>query len=414
MNEEPRVLLVGYNGANNAGAEARVVAAINDVRAVLGPRAVITVPTINVANTSRYIEGAENVRLEPIPVMYFMAMRRLVREHDLILLVEGSVYMDTWSPLLLWYFLWPTRLAHAHGKPCLAYAVDVGEASPTNQEHIRREASKTDLIVTRTHSAAETLRRWGVSAPIQVTADLAVNFPVDPSDAGLLTREWPEAKHGVVGISMVDFYRFPVVIQPWGSPQDRYSWPVYFAHTPQRRLESERLAAGYAAMVDSLVQEHGKHVALMCMEELDEAIAHRVRSLVRHREQTRIFTAREHNASQMTSLVRGLDVLITARYHGSVLALGGLNPQIAFGHDLRLKTLYEELGLYPDYFVDAHEPQRFESLNDKVKEVLADPESELMILRRGYQDQLERSGLNRELLSRFVSEHGWRALRWAA
>lgn len=411
---QARVLLVGYNGANNTGAEARVVAAINDVRAVMGPEAVITVPTLNVENTRRYVQAAPNVRLVEIPAMYFLAMRKLVRENDLVMLVEGSVYMDTWSSLFLWYFLWPTRLAHAYGKPCLAYAVDVGSASAANQRRIRREANKTDLIITRTHAAADTLRRWGVTAPIEVTADTAVNFQVDPADAGLLAREWPDAGRGVVGISMVDFYRFPVVIRPWGPRADLYSWPVYFTHSSERRRESAQLTSACLALTDRLIEEHGRHVAFVCMEELDEAIARRVRASVRHPRRTMIFSAREHNASQMSSLVRDLDLFITARYHGSVLALPGLRPQVALGHDLRLKSLYDELGLYPDYFVDAHQAERFELLMEKVDRLLDRPDLQFETLRRGFQDQVTRARRNRDLLARFVAGYGWRTLPWAA
>ena len=414
MERRARVLLVGYNGANNAGAEARVVAAIDDLRAVLGPAALITVPTLNVENTRHYVRGDANVKLVHVPAMYFLAMRRLVREHDLIVIAEGSVYMDTWSSLFLWYFLWPTRLAHAYGKPCLAYAVDVGSASVANQRHIRREASKTDLIITRTRSAAETLRRWGVTAPVEITADLAVDFPLDPAGASLLGREWPDAGRGVVGLAMVDFPRFPVVLRPWGAGADRYSWPVYFAHSPERRRESAALADGYVALADRLVERHGRHVALVCMEELDEAIARRVQASVRHPELTRIVSARDHDASQMASLLRGLDLLVTARYHGSVLALGGLRPQIAFGHDLRLKSLYQELGLFEEYFVDAHDPRRFELLEERVERLLAAPQAQLETLRRGYRDQLARARLNRRLLAQFVADHGWRVSAWAA
>jgi hypothetical protein len=40
----PSALLVGYNGANNTGAEALLQADIADLRAVLGPDARLTVP----------------------------------------------------------------------------------------------------------------------------------------------------------------------------------------------------------------------------------------------------------------------------------------------------------------------------------------------------------------------------------
>jgi hypothetical protein len=48
-----RVLLVGYNGANNTGAEALLLADLEDVRTALGPQAVITIPSINPSNLRR-------------------------------------------------------------------------------------------------------------------------------------------------------------------------------------------------------------------------------------------------------------------------------------------------------------------------------------------------------------------------
>ncbi|HEX8919724.1 MAG TPA: polysaccharide pyruvyl transferase family protein, partial [Chloroflexota bacterium] len=158
-----KALLVGYNGANNTGAEALLLADIEDIRAVLGPDAVITVPTLNEANLRRYVAEGPTLRIAPIPTVYFLALRRLVRDSDLLVLVEGSTYMDTWGHALLWAFLWATRCAHAMGKSCLAYAVDAGRLSALDRYLVRREASKTDLIVTRSRAAAGRLRSWGVT-----------------------------------------------------------------------------------------------------------------------------------------------------------------------------------------------------------------------------------------------------------
>ena len=76
-------------------------------------------------------------------------------EHDLVLLVEGSTYMDTWGSPLLWAFLWTTWCAHSLGKPCLAYAVDAGNLSAFNRRLVRLVASKTDLIVAQEPAAAD-------------------------------------------------------------------------------------------------------------------------------------------------------------------------------------------------------------------------------------------------------------------
>ena len=143
------VLFSGYNGATNTGSEARLFAIIDDVKAVFGEDVYITVPTLNEQNLRRYLPEGDHLRIEPVHSLFFNDVRKLVQEHDLVLLVEGSCYMDTWTSALLWLFLWTTRCAHRYAKPIVAYAVDAGELSAFNRFLTRREASKTDLIITR-------------------------------------------------------------------------------------------------------------------------------------------------------------------------------------------------------------------------------------------------------------------------
>ena len=107
----PKVLLVGYSGANNTGAEALLLADIEDMRAVFGPKVRITIPTINPANLRRYVKEGPDLRIAPMPTVFFASLRRFVKENDLIFLVEGSTYMDTWTSAILWAYLWTTHWA---------------------------------------------------------------------------------------------------------------------------------------------------------------------------------------------------------------------------------------------------------------------------------------------------------------
>ena len=72
-------------------------------------------------------KGRAHLTIAPVPTLFFGGLRRLVRENDLVVIVEGSTYMDTWGSALLWAFLWASRCAAKRGRPCLAYAVDAGE-----------------------------------------------------------------------------------------------------------------------------------------------------------------------------------------------------------------------------------------------------------------------------------------------
>jgi len=412
----PRVLMLGYNGANNTGAEALLQSDIDDVRAVLGPDARITVPTLNEANLRRYLKESPTLAIAIMPTLFFGAIRRMVKDSDLVLLVEGSTYMDTWGSPLLWAFLWATTCAADMGIPCLAYAVDAGTLSPANRRRVRGIASRTGLIVTRNRAAAERLRGMGVTAPMACTADNAFTFQPRDVDDGWLLRCWPEARStGTVGLAMVDFTLFPAVIRPWGPRERCYKWPYYLSNSPEREHTREMLARGYAALADHVGERTGKAVALICMEQLDEALAGQVRRRMRHPESARIFSARQHDASQMTCLLRGLDLLVTSRFHASVLSLAAGVPQVAVGHDTRLATLYRDLGLKERWFLDpcaggslactVPALKLFAGLRERVDLLLANPCLQKDCLRRGHDEHLARARQNRRLLADFIARN---------
>jgi polysaccharide pyruvyl transferase WcaK-like protein len=411
-----RVLMVGYNGANNTGAEALLASDIEDVRAVLGPQAHITVPSLNPANLRRYLAEGPTLRIVPMPTLFFTTIRRLVQESDLVLLVEGSTYMDSWGSPLLWAFLWASHCAAKSGKPCMAYAVDAGTLKPVNARLVRRVASRTNLIVTRNRAAAGRLRAVGVTAPILSTADNAFTFQPREVDRGWVAREWPRAASGVAGLAMVDFSLFPAVMRPWGPRELCYKWPYYFSSSPERTRSSEMLARGYASLADHVVESTGKAVALISMEQLDEALAERVLRRMRHPESARVFSARLYDASQMTCLLRGLDLLVTSRYHAAVLSLAAGVPQVAVHHDTRLATIYQDIGLKEKWFLDPKAVgslactfpalKLFKGLRERVDLLLSNPGLQKESLSRGYAEHMALARQNRKVLGEFVVGRG--------
>ena len=410
----PRILVVGYAGANNTGAEALLHADIEDLRAVTGGDLRLTVPALDPGNLRRYLREGPDLEIVPVPMIFARAIAHLVHAADVVVLVEGSAYMDTWTSALLWYFLWATHRAHVEGKPCLAYAVDAGGVSRINRELVRRVASSTDLIVTRSAAAAGRLRDWGVTAPLVSTADNALRFVPREEDEGWVQRAWPDAREAPVGLAPVDFFRFPVVIRPWGRREDRYRWPYSFSSSPGRQRAGAVLAEGYARLADRIVEGHGHPVAFIAMEELDEPICRAILDRMHRGDRARIFSAREHDASRITWLLRGLRLLVTSRYHAAILSLSARVPQIAVGHDLRLSSLYEELGLADGSFLRPTSPAVFTALEAGVDRLLADPTAQRLALATGYRDHLARAERNPLLLRSFLSDHGWERRRWAA
>ncbi len=395
-----KILLVGYNGANNTGAEAKLLVIIDEVRSVL-PDACITVPSLNEANLRRYLQEGPNLKIKPVrPSTFPIDIHRLVKQNDLIMLAEGSTYMDTWGSALLWYYLLATRYAHSMKKPCIAYSVDAGTASRFNRWLIRREASKTNLILSRTKEAAERLHKLGVKAPIEVTADNAFAFRPKSQDHDILKHVWPEASH-VVGIAAEDIYIWPVQIRPWGRKKYCYRWPYYYQHSKTCCQKSELLVDVMAVQADEIVEKYDKDIALLSMEGLDTAFTTKIQQHMKHADRTKVFSSTQYNASQMTGVLRSLDLLITSRYHAGVLSLPHQVPQTALGHDLRIKDLYTDLEV-PELFVDHEDPDRYKLLSENV-EKLFDQYAEIKAkLRKGYLRYESQEKRNPQLLKSFL------------
>ncbi|MEN6554208.1 MAG: polysaccharide pyruvyl transferase family protein [Methanobacterium sp.] len=407
MKKNIKVLLLGYNGANNTGSEARLLAIIEDIRAILGNEALITIPTLNKENLERYLKEDKFLKVAPISSIFFFDIRKLVKEHDVLLLVEGSCYMDTWTSALLWAFLWATKCAKDFKKPSIAYAVDVGHLSSFNRWLVKREASKTDLILTRTESAAQELQKIGVKAPIWTTADCAFTFKTEKDDDEILKEIWPESDSGVVGLAPIDFYLWPVVMRPWGKKENLYKWPYYYSRSKSRVDGSERLALKWAEEADRIIEKYGKRVALICMEELDEPLAVCIKNKMKKPEMVKIFSSRKYNASTMTSILRSLELLVTSRYHAGVLSLEAQVPKIAIGHDTRLRGFYKELEL-ENYLLDYMSSEIWYKLEEKVNELLENPEAQQKLLKDGFIQHIDRARKNPEILKGFLQERGWK------
>jgi polysaccharide pyruvyl transferase WcaK-like protein len=400
------VLLVGYNGANNTGAEARLIAVIEDVRAVLGPEAVITIPALNVKNLKRYVQETPATRIVHLPTIFWPTLWRLARRSDLVMLVEGSTYIDSYSSGLLKAYLWATRCAKNAHRKCVAYAVDAGVMSRQNRFEAVKEANRTDLIITRTQGAADLLRKIGVKAPIRVTADTALSFRPEAGAYDPSKDAWWATPNGVVGLAMVDFHRLPVVVKLWGPSRDCYKWPFYYTTSKGRAAASERLADGFVEQVDRLAGRDGCGVALICMDQMDEDLAYKVLGRARHPENVRVFSSRDYNASGMTAVLRSLRLLVTSRYHAAVLAMEAGTPTIAVGHDARLRELFNDMGLREELFLEHDREDLFIQLETKVERLLASPERVRRAVLDCHTTYMERVKLNRMLLRDFVDGRG--------
>lgn len=87
-----KLLLVGYNGARNTGADARVVALVGQLMDELGEDNIeITVMTLDPQNIQGYFPAS--VRLYPFPTFFCWSLLRAASSHHVAILCEGSTHL---------------------------------------------------------------------------------------------------------------------------------------------------------------------------------------------------------------------------------------------------------------------------------------------------------------------------------
>jgi len=94
------------------------------------------------------------------------------RRADLLLSVGGDFFSGTYG--CLGFVSREIGLAKALGKPVIIYAQSIGPFSGGDIKRARKYLNMVDLILARDQETAELLTRYGVRAPVEVTADCAV------------------------------------------------------------------------------------------------------------------------------------------------------------------------------------------------------------------------------------------------
>jgi polysaccharide pyruvyl transferase WcaK-like protein len=344
-----KVLLVGYGGANNTGADVRIIMAIRDVKECLGADTEVTVLTLDKSKTARVVKEDSTIHIAQVPSLFFFNVLRLAFQHDITMLVEGSTFMDHWSKALFYYFMWAALMAVIARRKTIAYAVDVGEMSRLNQRIAAAIANRMTLVITRTALAKTRLQHLGVKVPIYATADLALDFmPESP-----IQKQTPNTSP-TIAIAPIEFFHWPVRIKLWASRDTCYRWPYFFTWTKERRVASATIIKLYSRFIEKCITKYNARILLIAMEELDTIVCEKIVSALSSNMVSAIERsyAVESSPNEIVSALRHSDLLITSRYHASVLSLAAGVPQIAIGHDTRLESIYEECGLHRQFFLN--------------------------------------------------------------
>jgi polysaccharide pyruvyl transferase WcaK-like protein len=355
-----KILLVGYNGKRNTGADVRVAEIVRQFNKVLGEDNIeITVPTLNPDLTKVYFD--REAKLSKLDTIFFKDVLEFCSENHIAVISEGSTLKSQFANALTLYFCEAAGVMKRQGKPCLAYGSEAGRMDDFVKSLASRMCDETYFIA-RTEASLKIIESMGLKG--HIGADTAWTFP--PADKPWIEKElrekagWDGSKP-VIGVACIDPWSYPVrpnvsktIKSAWTHNWENHYEKVYFFTASERNGKYPAYLKGLADGVNGFVKEHDVLPVIVGMDWTDLDACTDLQKLIEGRPY--IFSSRFYDGYQMTAALHSLSMLVTSRYHARVLSMTGGVPSIAVSLDERLYNIYNECGQLEDYYLKTDEP----------------------------------------------------------
>ncbi len=360
--EKLKVLLVGYNGKRNTGADVRVAEMVKQYYRVLGGDKVeLTVMTLDTEMTEVYFKPP--TRQYEFSTIFFKDLLDACNTHHLAVLSEGSTLKSKFANALTLFFCEAAGIMKKQGKPCIAYGSEAGDMDPFVKK-LATDLCNDTYFIMRTEASLKIIEEMGLKG--HFGTDTAWTFaPADHAWAAKELREktgW-DGKKPIVGVAIINPFWWPVspslmklvkaaVTRDW---EDHFEKWYFFTYNDERKKMYRKYVDGIADAVNKFSAEHDTHVVAIGMEALDLNACEDLTSKLDG--PTGIFSSRFYDGFQMAAVLHSLSLLVTSRYHARVLSSTGGIPSIAVSMDERLYNIFNECGHLEDYYLKTDEPE---------------------------------------------------------
>lgn len=349
-----KVLLVGYNGARNTGADARVVALVRQLDETLGADNIeMTVMTLDKDSVRGYFP--DHIRQWTFTTMFFWSLLRACSSHHVAILCEGSTLTTTFAKALSVFYCQAAGIMKRQGKPCIAYGSEVGHLDGWLAK-LSQDMCQDTYFIVRTEESLQNLKALGLKG--HVGTDTAWPFKTTEGEEWarqqLLKDGW-DGVRSLMGVAVINPFWWPVrpSLVRWikavltGNHEGQYDKMYFFNDSAEHRQKFRHYLSEMAQAVKRYQQEHDAFVVILGMEKLDEEACQLFEHMVDGHHH--VYHSKDHNVFQMTGLLRQLSILVTSRYHAAVLSMVSAIPLVAVSMDGRLDGVIHETELADSY-----------------------------------------------------------------
>ena len=372
------LLLVGYNGSRNTGADVRVAEMVRRLRHLLGePLAGLTVTTLDPALTRDEFPGARQLH---VPKGRFpLTLSRAVHRADAVLACEGSMFKSKFANALSVMMSGGMGLALAEGKPAIGYGGEAGKMDAALRAFV--ESSCADaLVLARTRPSLALVEALGIRS--ELGTDTAWTAEVEPSLglAQLRAAGW-DGRAPVLTLCPINPFWWPVrpelakagIHALTGRFADSHRSAVYFHRAGAEVEAAQRRYIEQLARAASVhAERHGAFVAIVGMEALDRKACEALAAAIPGG--APCFVSDLYRWPTLVSLLRASSWIVTSRYHALVCSMPAAVPSIGVTMDERIRNLMAERGT-PELALDVGSETLAAELLAALEAVEAEPEA---------------------------------------
>lgn len=343
-----RLLLAGYQGTRNTGADVRVEEMIRQLRAILGDEHVsLAVLTIDPALSAGYFRAVRQVRL---PAVFPKFLFDECRQHHGVIACEGSMFKSKFANALTTMMAGALGFAAVEGKLAVGYGAEAGEMDPPLRNFVRKHCRHA-LVVCRNQPSERLLEGMGIRT--RPGTDTAWTFEPAPPARGrqILERAGWDGRAPLLMCCPINPFWWPakpdvlkaIARSATGQLKDEHYKSVYFhSWSEEAQARYDAYLDGLAAALGAFARETGAAVALVAMEQLDRRACDALRE--RLDVEAPILGSDEHDMYELVSVLRQASFLVSSRYHAIVTSMPGGVPSLGVTMDERIENLLTDRG----------------------------------------------------------------------
>ncbi|MBZ0120358.1 MAG: polysaccharide pyruvyl transferase family protein [Sandaracinaceae bacterium] len=351
--EPLRLLLAGYVGTRNTGADVRTEEMIRQFRHLFGDEhCELSICTIDPELTRGYFRTVKQLH---IPQVFHKFLFDTVREQHGVIACEGSMFKSKFANALSTMMAGALGLACAEQKIAVGYGGEAGHMDPSLERFVR-EACKDAFVITRNVESAGVLDRLGLRT--EVGTDTAWTFEAAPRETAdkLLRRAGWDGKAPVLAVCPIHPFWWPVKPDPVraalaglsGSfPESHYKSIYFHNDAPEVERKLGTYIRSLAGAIKDFTAGHGAanhkiFTVLVGMEQLDRKACELLSEELGG--DVPLFVSNEHRMYEMVAILRRASLIVSSRYHALVCSMPALVPSVGVTMDERIRNLMHDRG----------------------------------------------------------------------